>query len=564
MVTANPNSLCKEAELHYYDFILGKGHELIPEHIVEHISQCQNCQEQLNQLKVVLSQADSIDPEQSHANSATATMLKLHFAYIGNPVTCQTVKPFLPTLLDPVLAVRIPTPITAHIDNCRQCSEDLETIRTLNLNRNQLSRLSQLFAEWPSKGKVTCSQAHAAILFVVLMTLRETDADVLKHLCTCRDCRKALYEYRETICKELDSEIEQKEFPCEEVLAADIFDYVVPYGLDPANDQYARFRESLCSHVRRCTTCLAKMQQLHDTVYAILDRADSEVATVYNIDDSAKGRAISESNDLYNGFPVKVKVLNYKDEARAEELASTINFPAALQRRLSSMNLKPLAKVGFAAAAAILIAVALLLNTPTAKGVTIEQIYKAIDKIRNVYVASFAPEKKEPVQEKWMSRVLNVYMTKTEEQLVLWDLQNKVRKTMHPNSDLVETTAISDDIIAETRERMAGSLDIMPFDRMSAIPGDAEWSRVTGNSLESTTGDTEVYDLTWVKKAYDSSVTFRKWRFFVDPRTNLPCRIEIYQKLPAEDKYIFMSSKEIEYLNDSKMQGIIRDIFSGQ
>jgi hypothetical protein len=558
MVTANPNSLCKEAELHYYDFILGKGHELIPEHIVEHISQCQNCQEQLNQLKVALSQADSIDPEQSHANSATATMLKLHFAYIGNPVTCQTVKPFLPTLLDPVLAVRIPTPITAHIDNCRQCSEDLETIRTLNLNRNQLSRLSQLFAEGPSKGKVTCSQAHAAILFVVLMTLRETDADVLKHLCTCRDCRKALYEYRETVCKEPDSEIEQKEFPCEEVSTADIFDYVVPYGIDPANDQYARFRESLCSHVRRCPICLAKMQRLHETIYAIFDSEDSEVVTIYNIDESRKTQTAGESDDLYTGFPVKVKVLNYKDEARAEELASTINFPAALRRRFSSMNLKPLAKVGFAAAAAILIAVALLLNTPTAKGVTIEQIYKAIDKIRNVYVASFVPEKKEPVQEKWMSRALNVYMTKTGEQLVLWDLQNKVKKTRHLDSNSVETTVLSDDIITETRERMAGSLGLMPFDRISTIPRDAEWSRVTEDGLKATTRDTEVYDLMWAKEAYDGSVTFRKWRFFVDPGTNLPHKIEIYQKLLAEDEYIFMSSMEVEYLSDSKMQGIIK------
>jgi len=558
MVTANPNSLCKEAELHYYDFILGKGHELIQEHIVEHISQCQNCQEQLNQLKVALSQADSIDPEQSHANSATATMLKLHFAYIGNPVTCQTVKPFLPTLLDPVLAVRIPTPITAHIDNCRQCSEDLETIRTLNLNRNQLSRLSQLFAEWPSKGKVTCSQAHAAILFVVLMTLRETDADVLKHLCTCPDCRKALYEYRQTVCKEVEGEPEQEKFPCEKVSAADVFDYVVPYGLDPGKNQYARFRELLCSHIRKCPACIGRMQQLHNTVYAILDRAEPDVATVYNIDDSAKGRATSESNDLYSSFPIKVEVLNWKDEAKAKESASTIDSTVTLKYRVSSVNLKSLAKVGFAAAAAILIAVALLLNTPTAKGVTIEQIYKAIDKIRNVYVASFVPEKKEPVQEKWMSRALNVYMTKTGEQLVLWDLQNKVKKTRHLDSNSVETTVLSDDIITETRERMAGSLGLMPFDRISTIPRDAEWSRVTEDGLKATTRDTEVYDLMWAKEAYDGSVTFRKWRFFVDPGTNLPHKIEIYQKLLAEDEYIFMSSMEVEYLSDSKMQGIIR------
>jgi len=558
MVATNPNQSCKQAEPHYYDFILGVREEPIPQHIVHHIEQCPKCQEQLNQLKVALSQADSIKPEQSQANSTVATILKLHFAYIGRPVTCQVVRPFLPTLLEPVLAVRIPTPITAHIDNCHQCSEDLETIRTLNLNRNQLSRLSQLFAERPSKGKVTCSQAHAAILFVVLMTLCETDADVLKHLCTCPDCSKALYEYRRAVCKEIEGGPEQQKFSCEKISAADIFDYVVPYGLDPAKNQYARFRESLCSHVRRCPACLGKMQQLHDTVYAILDRADSEVATVYNIDDSAKGRATSESNDLYSGFPIKVEVLNWKDSAKAKESASTIDSTINLKYRVSSVNLKSLAKVGFAAAAAILIAVALLLNTPTAKGVTIEQIYRVIEKVRNVYVASFVPEKKEPIQEKWVSRALNVYMTKTGEQFVLWDLQNKIRKTRDLNSGSVETIVLFDDMVNETKERMTGSLGLMPFYDISEIPADAEWTHVADAGVETYTKETKVYDLTWSAKAYDGSVVF-KWRFFVDHKTNLPRRIEIYQKLLAEDDYIFMSSKEIEYLSDSKMQEVIKE-----
>jgi hypothetical protein len=557
MVAANLNSLCEEAELYYYDFILRKGHELIPEHIVEHISQCQKCQEQLNQLKVTLSQADSPDSEQSQANAAAATMLKLHFACIGNPVTCQTVRPFLPTLLDPILSVRIPTPITAHLDNCHRCSEDLDTLRGLQLNRKQLSRLSQLFAEVPSKDKVSCSQARAAILFVVLMTLREVESDVLKHICTCPGCRKALYEYRQATCEELESGAEEIEFPCEQVSAADIFDYVVPYGLDPANDQYDRFRESLCSHVRRCPTCLVKMQRLHETVYSIADRADSEIATMYNIAEPTESRVESESIDLYKEFPIGVDVIG-PEKVRVVEFPFDGSSIAALRQKLTVTSLRPIIKAGIATAAALLIGIGLLLSTPSAKAVTIEQIYRAIDKIRNVYVASFVPEKKEPVQEKWTSRALNVYITKTEDQLVLWDLQNKVRKTKHPNSDLVETTMLSDDIIAETRERIASSLGLMPFYDISEIPADAEWTHVADAGVETYTKETKVYDLTWSAKAYDGSVVF-KWRFFVDHKTNLPRRIEIYQKLLAEDDYIFMSSKEIEYLSDSKMQGIIKE-----
>jgi hypothetical protein len=559
MVATDSNPLCKEAEVHYYDFILGKGHELIPEHIVEHISQCQNCQEQLNRLRAALSQVDNITPERSQANIAVATILKLHFAYIGRPVTCQVVRPFLPTLLEPVLAVRIPTPITAHIDNCHQCSEDLETIRTLNLNRNQLSRLSQLFAEWPSKGKVTCSQAHAAILFVVLMTLRETDADVLKHLCTCPDCSKALYEYRQAVCKEVEGGPEQQEFPCEKISATEIFDYVVPYGLDPGKNQYARFRESLCSHVRHCPTCLAKMQRLHETVYSILDSEELEIVTICNVDESPKVQAASESDDLYNGFPVKVEVLSWKDEAKAKESASTIDSAVTLKQRPSSVNLKSLAKVGVAAAAAILIAVALLLNTPTAKAVSIEQIYKALERATNVYIASFVPDRKEAIQERWISRKLNIYMSKTEKQLVLWDIPNSVRRDKNLDTGEAQTTELTDYVIANIEKTIAGSLGLIPFTDLSLVPKDAKWSRVTDDNLEAVAEDIEVYDLTWLEKAYDGSIIFKKWRFLVDHKTNLPQKVEIFRKLATDNDYILMATNKVEYLDDSKMQEVIKE-----
>lgn len=558
MVAANLNSLCEEAELYYYDFILGKGHELIPEHIIEHINQCQNCQKQLNELKVALSQADSIDQEHKQANSISATMLKLHFAYIGKPVTCQAVRPFLPILLDPILSVRIPTPITAHLDNCHGCSEDLDTLRGLQLNRKQLNRLSQLFAEVPSKDKVSCSQARAAILFVVLMTLREVEADVLKHICICPDCRKALYEYRQATCEELESEAEKIEFPCEQVSSADIFDYVVPYGLDPANDQYRRFRESLTSHIRRCPRCLAKMQQLHETVYSIAERVDSEIITVYNIAESSRDSVESESADLYKGFPISVDVIE-PEKGRVVESPFAGSSIAALRQKLRATSLRPIIKAGIAVAAALLIGISLLLNTPSAKAVTIEQIYKAIEKVRNVYVATFIPDQKEPTQEKWMSRALDVYITKTGKQLVLWDLQNRVKKTKYLGSSLAETTVLSDDVISETRGKMSGSLGLMPFQDISEIPVDARWSRVDFESAEVTNG-IEVYDLEWTEKKYGGSLIFKKWRFFVDPKTNFPGRTEFFQKSAAEDEYILMSSKEVEYSNDSKMQGIIKKI----
>jgi len=560
MIAPKHNSSCGEAKLYYYDFLHNESRELIPESILNHIEQCQHCHEKTDQLKVVLSQTDAIEPEQGQVNFAVTTMLKLHFAYIGKCVTCNTVRPFLPGLLDPALEIRIPTPITAHLDNCRQCAEDLETIQRLNLNRKQLCRLSQLFSDKPGEDNISCSKAKAVIIAVVFMALHETNEGVLKHLCTCPDCRKLLYQYRESVRKDLlDSKEEQKESICEEVSATDIFDYAVPYGLDPADDQYAKFRESLTSHLRFCPTCLAKIQQLHDTVYGIAERAESEVVTIYRIDESAKAQVASESDDLYAGFPISVEIASREDNVDVEQPVPTIDFTTALKQKVSAMNLKPLVKIGVAVAAVILIGLALLLNTPTAKAVTIDQIYKAIEKAKNVYISSFLPDKTEPTQEKWVSRTLNIYMTKTGAQWVLWDIANGLRKSKDSHTGVTETTPLTDDSVSSVEREMSGSLGLLPFYDISEIPPGAEWSQVTDEALKTAERDIEVYDVTWVGKKHGGSDEFLKWRVFVDSRTKLPQRTEFYEKLPAGTTYDLTSVKKVEYLSDNEIQSVIKD-----
>jgi hypothetical protein len=558
MIAHNFNSLCKQAELYYYDFLSNESQELIPEFIIDHINHCQHCHEQINQLKDVLSQVeDYIDPKQKQVSFAIVTWLKLHFAYVGKLVTCETVKPFLPSLLEPALEIRIPTPITVHLDNCQRCSEDLDMIRKLNLSRKQLRRLSQLFAEKPGEDSVSCSQAQAAVLTVASMVFCGTSEEVLKHLCICPDCRKVLYQCREKIRNESSNgQTERKDFPCEEVSITDIFDYTVPYGLDPASDQYAKFRQFLTSHIRTCPTCLTKMQQLHNTIYNIAERVESEVVTIYHIDESAKAEAVSKPDDIYAGFPIRVEITRHEDELEVEQPASTINITP--RQEVSAMNIRPLFKIAAAAAAVILIATVLFLNMSTAKAITLEGIYKAIERIKNVYISSFIPDKKEPVQEQWVSRTLNVNIIKTEKESVLWDLPNRVKKVKHLNGDSIETVKLSAEVIAEIRNTITGSLGLMPFYDISGIPADAKWNRVDNENVEIGSG-VKVYELQWIEKKYGGSAVFKKWRIFADPRTNLPQRVEGYQKLKADGEYTLTVAMLIAYLSDGEMQKVIKE-----
>ena len=561
MVGYGSRSLCAQAELYYYDFIFNNGSSTIPLPIADHINGCQYCQEQIEKLKSLISQAKGQpDSKENRLNFAKSIFLELHFAYIGKRVTCQTVKPFLPTLLEPALEVKIPTPITVHLDKCQQCSDDLETIRSLGLSLKQLRRLSQLFAETSSSDRMSCPETQDAILAVALMDFENTNEDALKHICICPECRNKLYQHRDSVIKELlHNNTGQEQFCYQDMPQADIFDYVFPYGLDPATDQYAKFRQSITSHLRICPTCLTKMQKLHNTLYAIAERNESEVVTIYHIDKSAKTKAINEFDVLYSSFPIRVEVAKYGEAIEAKEQSPNINLINVLKNKMSGKNVKPLFKAAIVAAA-ILIGFTLLFNIPTAKAVTIEQICKAIGRIKNVHILSFTPDREEPIQELWVSRTLNIFLTKTDNELVLSDIPKGIRKSRQLGVATIERTNLTDDVITNIQKEINGFLGLVPFNDVSEIPANAGWEHEAKEGLRTTGEDTDIYNLIWLDKTRSGKEVSFKWRAFVNPETMLPKKVEFYQKLPSDEEFTLTSIKVVEYLGEDEIKTSIEKL----
>jgi hypothetical protein len=553
MISHNPDMNCASARLYYYDFLSKETRESIPEDTVQHIKQCRNCQTEMDGLKNLLVKVDEkLESEQSRKDSAISTLLRLHFEYIDEPVKCDTLKPFLASLADPVLQIRIPTPITTHLDKCKACRDDLQMLLDLHLPHKYLCRLGQILADKPIEDECSCSQAQAAIPAVVSMAFNETNAEILKHLCTCPNCRKKLYLHRESIRKKiLLNGGYQNGFPCESLSAAEIYDYCLPYGIDPADDQHVGFQESLTSHLRKCPKCLAKMQQLHRTISNITERIESEVVTIYDLDES----------EHYAGFPVASEIAGAEDNVHIEQ-PITINLTAQLKKKTAALNMKPLLKVGLTAAAVIAIGFALLLNTPTAKAVTLDQVYRAVEKVRNVYISKFAPDNAEPIQETWVSRSLNIYMTsKTSEGLVLLDTAKKHRRTKQPGRASAEVMSLSDGDCIKIQTTMAGYLDLLPFAHISDVPKDANWTRVANDGLRVTEESSEVYELTWADKTYGGSPVFRKRLYFVDPETGMPNKIELYVQSSTAGEYTLQSERVVKRLSDEEIRSAVKEVF---
>ena len=79
-------------------------------------------------------------------------------------------------------------------------------------------------------------------------------------------------------------------------------------------------------------------------------------------------------------------------------------------------------------AAMIMLAVGLFSNVHTAKGLGIEQIYRAIDVVKNIHISSFVPDNQKPVQEVWIARSSGLYVIKTENECTLCNISDGYEK----------------------------------------------------------------------------------------------------------------------------------------
>ncbi len=162
----NPESsqICMDAELCYYDYLYNREEDdLVPASIAAHIEQCDNCQEQLRHLESTLSEGSALRLERRQQRSTIIVTLALHMGYIDKPVTCRTVRPFLFSLADSNVDLKVSTPITAHLDECQQCRENLETIRKLNLTSEQLEQIRVIYEARLTREATASSQIDTEI-----------------------------------------------------------------------------------------------------------------------------------------------------------------------------------------------------------------------------------------------------------------------------------------------------------------------------------------------------------------------------------------------------------------
>jgi hypothetical protein len=501
--------LCQEAQVYYYDFLC-QDDTAVPESVSRHIAACPACQEQIRRLREALFEAQRDPSPAGSWDDETIEALAQQFQLLDEHVACSDVKSFLPELALPSPRIRIPTPVTVHIDHCPECAKDLAALRELDLTTDQLRRLGRLFESLRGQDSMGVRQAPAGAAAL--------------------DCLS----------------VDGSGVACNDITRADLFDCAFPSGVSPGERH-----KVVAAHLRICPTCLEKSQTLQRRIGTILERADSETSTVYHAESDAED-AHQAAGDLHP-YPIDVQVLH------GESGSSTGGSHPSTARAVGRRGSRWFAGL-FTKAAVVAIALAALLmlrwiNAPTASGTNVGNMLQVLAEVPSVYVLTTDRYDK-PIQELWIDYRSNRMMMKNADVCVLYDLDHCRKRTIDPVTGAGPPEKLSRTQRDRVRQMMAERLR----DTMARVSLDATLHPPTGDFGSVTGGNLDVYEKTWALRTRGVSVR-SGLRVYVDPATGLPQKTESYQEMLGETQWNLATRTVFTYPSEQEMDRSIQEFF---
>jgi hypothetical protein len=542
-VFGNGKDLCQEARGYYYELLCRDG--AVPETIARHVEGCAFCQEEIRRLGNALHEADA--PSKPSAGPVISA-LNRQFEFLGEQVRCSHVKPFLPDLVASSPRIRIPTPITVHVEKCPQCAKDLAAIGELDLPAGQLKRLGEFYSmaaiDDPAQDEPEPSTAALAAF-----SFDGSRPEDLDRVSRSPQRRRWIYEQRALATISLDAEPNRAGvLQCSEVSTADLFDFVLPFGLDAAVIRGATGRrDAVGTHIRRCRACLERVQSLHRTIYEIADRADSAVRTVCQCRKDADG--VSEAGvDCAHRYPLDVWVLQDQRTAQAGVAESSRECDRSTRRsRIRSMTRSPLLQ-GSASLAAVVALVAILsfmMKTDAAKGTNFGDLDKKVQSARNVHLKSFLAGDPEPTYEKWRSGDLNKFAIVSARTCQVIDLNQGTKVIVDSNGLPGAPIELSPSQLDNCRISMNEDnpfADAPPEDELIEVPSDSS------------------DPLSPRRLTYEITRDASKWKVFVDPVRRLPTRAEFFRWNSAGLSWDHTGTIELTYPTKAEMESTFKEL----
>ena len=547
MVAFDGNRGCVGAAPYYHDFLLDPNDPSIPGSVIAHLGVCEHCRAQVRHWEEVLRETEG-EPCRTEADRDLIAELQLHFEHLGQPLNCRQVKPLLPSLLMPSPKIRIPTPVTVHVDHCAECAADLAILGGLGLDSEQLTRLGRLYAESSAGDSRTCQEAPSRVAILGSVSGEEVEDEVLQPRCTCHRCRDRAYAFRQEWLDRRRDRPGTGDICNWEISPADLFDCVVPLGRAGAEDAGASRRtKATGEHLRSCPRCLERLQALHRAVYGVADRGDSDVVTVCTT--RAVGQEGSEeAQDLYAGHPIEVEVIRREPGPVAEGRRSASGVRATLGRAASNPFLRPLLKTAFLAAAVIPLVIVFWISASSASGWSIQQLDLILASAPAVRISTFSQEGTEPIQEFWMSRPARTIISETRREQTVYYLARGRKIVVGLDRTSMESADLSRKDHADLKQWMECYLAYS----VKGVGADAGSLRAVAD--EDAGAAVESYELLGKTTASDGRTVPHKWVLSVAPSTRLPVESRFYTMATTEGPWELETIKRFEYPSQSEIE----------
>jgi len=303
---------------------------------------------------------------------------------------------------------------------------------------------------------------------------------------------------------------------------------------------------------------------LDETVYGIAERTDSGVATIYRteeretlaqgtvpisaghsnenpLENVEAGPAAGSFADLYPDYPIRVQVLRGQPQpAVAAATAKPITFDPRVRFLLKT-----------AVAAAAMIPLALVfLNTPTASGTTLAQVFKAFAEAQNVHITRFYPNTGQVNQELWISREADVVLTVEGHTHTMYDLARRKKYSNQTPGPFANSADLSERELAGARLLMNNCLGLPSKE----ILRDAHWTHASNDGVKGI----ETYELAYTEQSQSETALLWMWKIHIDPVRKLPAEIQGFRKAPFEDQWHCLRRTEFQYLMPNEMASVLK------
>jgi len=529
-VWGKSESLCQKAQEYYYE-LLCQNDAAVPEAIIRHVEGCSFCREQIHRLQEALAQGDSqAGSSQGPGNNRAIEALSRHFEFLDEPVHCSQVKPFLPELLISSRRIRIPTPITVHVDNCPECARDMASIRELGLGAGQLRRLSQFYGRVADPDPLQCPSAQPAAAGLAAFSLDGADSRTLDHVSLCPHCRTWVYQQRARAMADRNARAGGPNvLACADVSTADLFDFVLPFGLDPvALGRTSGRRDAVATHVRACPRCMEKVQSLHRTLYAVAERADSAVWTVCRTDESDADPSDETQTPAYR-YPIHVQVL--RQEPAPAAVGHGLGASSGSGRTASAgWRSMPRRRIAVVAIAVVVGGLLTVVPRSTATGMSVGGVRKAIERMTNVHMAKFHGGDSTPFFEMFLAVGRQTVVTKVGPERTLYDFRTR-RMTVFRPDKAPRTAPLPASGFGSCEEFMTQIFETI-FVNVSEKDSLSETEYVASDQPGEYWA---VYELTQTGSQRDGLPRLGQWRVFFNSVRQVPEKIEYIARPSAPD-----------------------------